>query len=229
MNTNYTHIAVIIDRSGSMADIATDVIGGFNQFLSDQRNVKTNHATLSLVQFDTMNPFEVIHDFRTLPAIEPLNANTYQPRGGTPLLDAVGHGIKSLDERLTQMREHEKPGQILFRIITDGEENASRQYSHRAIRDLIAARTEQGWQFVYLSADLDAFADSDRIGIAESHKMAFDKTGRGTRDAFADVSFNISETRYGRKSRAQAFFEESQRAKYDLEQRRRGDDSNSGN
>ena len=99
---------------------------------------------------------------------------------------------------------------------------ASRRFTHRTVRNLIEARTAAGWQFIYLSADLAAFADSDRIAIAESSRMAFDKNSRGTRYAFADLSRNIAESRSGLKPRAQAFFEESDRAKQDLETQRRG-------
>ena len=228
-NPDYTHITVILDRSGSMADIAPDVIGGFNQFLNDQRNVKIGHATLSLIQFDTAEPYQVVHDFCMVPMVPELNAHTYQPRGGTPLLDAVGEGILTLDYRLETMRPHERPGRNLFVIITDGEENSSRQFTHRTVRNLIEARTAAGWQFIYLSADLAAFADSDRIAIAESSRMAFDKNSRGTRYAFADLSRNIAESRSGLKSRAQAFFEESDRAKHNLETQRRGGHGGQGN
>lgn len=221
-NADYTHITVILDRSGSMADIAPDVIGGFNQFLNDQRNVKIGHATLSLIQFDTQQPFEMVHDFRMVPMVPNLNTHTYQPRGGTPLLDAVGNGIFALNNSLAAMREHEMPGRVLFVIITDGEENSSRHFSHRDIRNLIEERTRAGWQFIYLSADLAAFADSDRIAIAESNRMAFDKNSRGTLNAFADLSNNIVMSRTGLKSSAHAFFEESDRAKHDLESQRRG-------
>ena len=220
-NSDYTHITVVLDRSGSMGSIASDVIGGFNHFLSEQRQHASGHASLSLVQFDTGNPFEVIHDFRPLPMVPPLTSATYEPRGGTPLLDAVGQAINSLDRSLKGLRDTEQPGRVLFVIVTDGEENASHQFTHSELSEMIAARTSRGWQFVYLSADLAAFADSDRIGIRESHKMAFDKTSRGTTNAFRSMSEKVLFSRSGDRVASDAFFDEADRSKQSLECRRR--------
>ena len=219
-NPDHTHITVILDRSGSMRRIASDVIGGFNQLLDEQRALEHGHATLSLTQFATGNPLMVTHDFQLLDRVPPLTAEMYTPYGGTPLYDAVGITLYKLKKTIEATAEYERPGKVLIVIITDGKENRSRRVTHTFLRRQIAFHTKEGWDFVYLSADLDAFGDSDRMGIRESHRMAFDKSARGTRHAFSALSKNISSSRSATAPR-DTFFDQSDREQHDLERQRR--------
>ena len=104
MKKGYAHIHVILDRTGSMQSIRDDVIGGFNNYIEQQKH-GPGVATLSLIQFDSQDPYEVVHDFMLLAAVPPLTAKTYVPRANTPLLDALGHGIADLQGRLGKLAE----------------------------------------------------------------------------------------------------------------------------
>jgi len=188
MKENYTHITVILDRSGSMESIRDDVIGGFNSFLAEQQTAPGT-ATMTLVQFDTQNPYEVLASFQLIGTIAPLTRDLYVPRASTPLLDAIGRGINDLEATLHKMKEEERPEKVIFLIVTDGQENSSREFRRAQIAQMISAHEEKGkWQFVYISADLAAIEDAATYGIQARSTMAFDKTGKGTADVFKSVS-----------------------------------------
>lgn len=210
MNDNYTHIAIILDRTGSMQSIRDDTIGGFNTFLAEQQ-AQPGQATLTLVQFDSQDPYEIIHRVVPIADVPPLTAATFVPRASTPLLDAVGRGIGDLDASLAAMPEAERPGRVVFVIVTDGQENASREFRKDDIVRMIGERTEQGdWQFVFLSADLAAFHDAGHYGIAADARLAHDKTAKGTADAWSSVSKRTAEYRSGRKKKIGFEFEDQQ-------------------
>jgi len=154
MKKNYTHISVILDRTGSMESIRDDTIGGFNTFLKEQKAV-TGAATLTLVQFDTQNPYEVIHDFAPLAKVPELTRDTYVPRASTPLLDAMGRGINDLEKRVGLIPASRRPSKVIFVVITDGQENSSHEFRKDQIAKMIKDRTKKDdWDFVFLSADL---------------------------------------------------------------------------
>lgn len=220
MKDTYTHISVILDRSGSMQEIREDVIGGFNAFLKEQQRAE-GLATLSLVQFDTQNPYEVIHSFTLIQAVPELTRETYVPRASTPLLDAMGRGINDLEKQLASMKEGDRPAHVVMVFITDGQENSSREFRKEQIAQMIAHKQEHDrWQFVFLSADLAAVDDAMRhYAVPASHAMAFDKTGAGSRQAFASVSSNVAGMRRGAKQ--DMAFTEEDRSKQESERRRK--------
>ena len=158
-NQNHTHITVILDRSGSMESIRDATIAGFNAFLEAQRSVP-GKATLSLVQFDSQDAYEVVHRFRSIQEVPDLTRDTFVPRDGTPLLDALGRGINDLEQRLSALADVDRPARAIIAIITDGAENASREFTKAMIVDRIAAKRKDGWQFVFLSADLEAINEA---------------------------------------------------------------------
>ena len=125
---NYSHIVVILDRSGSMWKIRNDVIGGYNEFISEQQQ-EPGEATFSLIQFSSHDEYSVTQDFVKLSDAQYLNDRNYTPNGNTALLDAVGKGITSVGEKLSNMAEEERPTYIIFVIYTDGEENDSKEYN----------------------------------------------------------------------------------------------------
>lgn len=188
------HISIILDRTGSMDSIKEDTIGGFNTFLKDQQ-AQPGRATLTLVQFDSQDPYEVIHNRLPLALIPPLNDRTYVPRATTPLLDAMGRGINDLDSQLGKLPEKERPGKIVVVIITDGQENASVEFTKKQVEKMIKAKEAAGWQFVFLSADLASIGEASKYGFAANRVMAFDKDGRGAKHVFNSLSQNISEFR----------------------------------
>ncbi|MFW9872522.1 MAG: hypothetical protein ACFFG0_05415, partial [Candidatus Thorarchaeota archaeon] len=144
-------IVCIIDRSGSMASIAKDAIGGFNTFLEEQKKVK-GEATLTFIQFDT--DYEIIHENKPLFDVPKLNESTFQPRGATALLDAVGKTIDSVGKRLSNMQENNRPEKVIVAILTDGEENSSKEYTLSKVREMIThQRDKYQWEFIFLAAN----------------------------------------------------------------------------
>jgi len=156
MNAHLTEIAYLLDRSGSMEPMREAAVTAFNDFLRVQLEVPGD-ARLTLVQFD--DAYEIHADARPLQDVSPLTAATYQPRGSTALLDAIGRTILDFDRRLAALSETEQPGKVIFAIFTDGQENASREFTHPQIGDLIRQHREaRGWEFLFLAANQDAIA-----------------------------------------------------------------------
>jgi hypothetical protein len=219
MSENYTHITVILDRTGSMESIRDDTIGGFNAFLAQQK-AEPGLATLTLVQFDTQDPYEVVHRFILLGAVPELTRHTYIPRASTPLLDAMGRGIIDLEKSIADMKGDQPPSRVVFVVITDGQENSSREFRKDQVEKMIKDKQEKcGWQFVFLSADLAAIEDALTSGVQASGVMAFDKTGQGTSDAWASVSGRVADYRASR--RPNVSFTEDDRAKQMSERKRK--------
>jgi hypothetical protein len=190
-----SHISVILDRTGSMESIRDDIIGGFNTFLNEQKNLP-DRTTFSLVQFDTQNPYEVIHQYVPITEVNPLTRTTYVPRAATPLLDAIGRGINDLESHIGNLKNAKRPSRVVLVIITDGQENSSREFRKDQIVSMIQdKKTHHGWQFVFLSADLDAIGDAMEYGFDNNKCMAFDKTSAGVLDAMDSLSMKIAEFR----------------------------------
>jgi hypothetical protein len=207
---DYTHMAVILDRTGSMESIRDDTIGGFNAFLNEQKQ-QPGKATLTLVQFDSQDPYEAIHQVKTIKEVPELTKETYVPRATTPLLDAIGRGINDLGKCLADMKEDDKPSKVVFVVITDGQENASREFRRDQILKMINEKEKQyGWQFVFLSADLDAINDALDHGFQAKAAMAFDQTGVGAQNAWASVSQNIANY-WSSKAKDVSFSEEDRK------------------
>jgi hypothetical protein len=175
-----THLVLVLDRSGSMASLRDDVIGGWNEFLSGQQ-AEPGKATLTHIQFDSQDPFEVVHHFKALSEVPPLDHRTFVPRGGTPLLDALGKAIVSTSMDLASAAPGTRPGKILFVCITDGQENASRQYTKPQVTEMVERMQGGGWQFVFLSSDMSAVSDATRWGFNPDNVMQFQHSGAGIR------------------------------------------------
>jgi hypothetical protein len=219
MKDNYTHITIILDRTGSMEAIRDDTIGGFNAFLNMQKT-EPGFASLTLVQFDSQDPYEIVHRFQPLPDIPELTRETFVPRASTPLLDAMGRGINDLEKSLLDLAENERPSRVVMVIITDGQENASREFRKGQVEKMIREKQEKAnWQFVFLSADLDAIGDALQAGIYASSVLAHDKDERGVGAAWASLSRSISDYRAARKE--DVSFSEEDRAQQENEKKRK--------
>ncbi len=179
------HIAVILDRTGSMEVIRDDTIGGFNTFLKDsQRDLKG--ATFTLAQFDSENAYEVLADCVNIADVKPLTRETYVPRACTPLLDAIGRGINDLEVKAKDATK------VVMAIITDGQENASREFRLDKIKEMIKEKQDKNkWQFVFLSADLASVNDALSYGIAAASSMAYDPNSQGTQDAYYSLTSSV--------------------------------------
>jgi hypothetical protein len=215
---DYVHMVVILDRTGSMDSIRDDTIGGFNTFLKKQQ-AEPGKATLTLVQFDSQDPYEVIHKFMPLADVPELTRETFVPRASTPLLDAMGRGINDLEASLAALPAKARPARVVMVIITDGQENSSHEFTKGQVEKMIKAKQDKSdWQFVFLSADLAAIDDAVKTGVKMCCSMAFDKDAHGTSAAFSSVSERISDYR-GKRASAVAFNDED-RAQQKSEKKR---------
>jgi len=161
MNRDLTDITLVVDRSGSMESIRADTEGGVNAFLRQQAELP-GRALITLVQFDTEYEFLArgipVHDCPSYKLV---------PRGSTALLDAVGRAINETGDRLSKMPEADRPGLVIFVVMTDGEENSSQEFTKAQIKSMIQKQTDQyNWQFTFLGADQNAFAEAAALGIA---------------------------------------------------------------
>jgi uncharacterized protein YegL len=166
----------ILDRSGSMDSCLDDTIGGFNAFVREQIPIG---GTLTLVLFD--HEYTSVYSRKPINEVEPLTRETFMPRGSTALMDAIGRTIKDNWSR-------NRPTVV---ILTDGQENSSHQYTKAHIKDLIEERQREGWTFVYLGANQDAFAEAGGLGIASCTTVNYDT--RRTPDAFRALSTAMSQ------------------------------------
>ena len=192
MKKNLTEIVFILDRSGSMAGLEDDTIGGFNAMLDKQRR-EPGEALVSTVLFD--NRSEVIHDRVSLDCISPLTRETYYVRGCTALLDAVGGAIRHIANVHKYAREEDRPEKTLFVITTDGMENASRSYTYEKVRSLIEKQKESGWEFLFLGANIDAAREAARFGIHPDRAVDYRADRRGTRVIYETVSETLCDFR----------------------------------
>jgi hypothetical protein len=166
MNPHLTEIAYILDRSGSMQPMQEPAVAAFNDFIKSQLDVPGD-ARLALIQFD--DAYEVHVSAKPIQDVPQLTAATYTPRGSTALLDAIGRTIKETDRRITALPEGDKPGKVILAIFTDGEENASQEYTIKHIGDLIRLyRDQKGWEFLFLAANQDAIASGSAMHMDAS-------------------------------------------------------------
>ena len=189
-------ITVVLDRSGSMSCIRDDTIGGFNSFLKDQK-ATPGEDLLTLIQFD--DKYETMHDAIPLSEVEPLTESTFVPRGSTALLDAIGRTINATGARLAKMDEKDRPEKVIFVIITDGHENASREFiSRQKIFEMVTHQTEKyDWQFMYLGANQDAIDEGRKFGIARDSSMSYAATSGGSTKSWEAVSRSVRSRKSG--------------------------------
>ena len=158
MKKNLTELVFILDRSGSMAGLEADTIGGFNAMIEKQKQ-EPGEAYVSTVLFD--NDSQVIHDRIALDRVQPMTRKEYYVRGCTALLDAVGESIRKIENVQKHLPEAHKAGKVIFVITTDGLENSSVEYNHNDIKRMIEAKKECGWEFLFLGANIDAGKEAE--------------------------------------------------------------------
>jgi len=178
MKKNLTELVFILDRSGSMAGLEKDTIGGFNAMIEKQKR-EAGEAYVSTVLFDNIS--EVVHDRAALDRVPKLTEKEYYVRGCTALLDAVGGAIHHIGNVHKYAREEDRPEKTLFVITTDGMENASRRYTYEKVREMIRRQKEKyGWEFLFLGANIDAAKEAARFGIHADRAADYHADSQGT-------------------------------------------------
>ena len=200
MKKNLTELVFILDRSGSMAGLEGDTIGGFNAMIAKQKT-EPGATLINTVLFD--NTSEVIHDRVSLKAIQPLTQNEYYVRGCTALLDAIGGAIRHISNIHKYAREEDVPERTLFVITTDGMENASREYSSDKVKQMIQEQKDKyGWEFIFLGANIDAVETAGRIGIRPEMAVTYHSDHEGTQLNYEAVSETVCAFRQGQPAAA---------------------------
>ena len=196
MKKNLTEIVFILDRSGSMAGLEKDTIGGFNAMIEKQK-AEAGEAYVSTVLFD--NYSEVIHDRVALTAIPKLTEKEYYVRGCTALLDAVGGAIHHIGNVHKYAREEDRPEKTLFVITTDGMENASHRYSYDKVKAMITRQKEKyGWEFLFMGANIDAAKEAARFGIDADYAADYHADSAGTEVIYEAVCETVCDFRASR-------------------------------
>jgi hypothetical protein len=194
MKDNFTRIAIVLDRSGSMESCKESTVAGFNEFIRTQREIP-GEATVKLVQFD--DQYETVFD-KPLKQCPELTQNTFVPRGSTALLDAQGRTIVELGQELAALPEQERPSKVIVVTLTDGLENASKQYNLDKIGEMIREqRDKYNWDFVFLGANQDAIATAAAMSIPLPSAMSYSTSKAGVAATMAAVSHYVGAARKG--------------------------------
>ena len=200
MKKNLTEIVFILDRSGSMAGLESDTIGGFNAMIRKQKQ-EPGEAFVSTVLFDNVS--EVIHDRVDIQKVRPMTRKDYDVRGCTALLDAVGRAIRHIGNIHKYAREEDRPEKTLFVITTDGMENASQEYTYPKLKAMIERQKEQhGWEFLFLGANIDAAKEAARFGIDADHAADYHADHKGTAVVYDAVNDAVCSVRASRSTKA---------------------------
>ena len=190
---NLTEIVFILDRSGSMAGLEKDTIGGFNAMLEKQKR-EPGKALVSTILFD--NTSDVIHDRLPLHRVPKLTDREYYVRGCTALLDALGGAIHHIGNVHKYARDEDRPEKTLFIITTDGQENASRQYSYDKVKKMVERQQKKyGWEFLFLGANIDAVSEAGRVGIRADRAVKYECDSQGTMTNFKALNRAVSSVR----------------------------------
>lgn len=206
MKSNFTRIAIILDRSGSMESCKESTVSGFNEFIRTQRELP-GEAMVKLVQFD--DRYEIVFDMN-LKLCPELTQNTFVPRGSTALLDAQGRTIVELGRELAALPEQERPSKVIVVTLTDGLENASKEYNLEKIGEMIREqRDKYNWDFVFLGANQDAIQTAAAMNIPAPSAMSYSASKAGIAATMAAASRYVGAAR---KGKAAAFSAEDRKS-----------------
>ncbi len=178
-----TNIVMLLDRSGSMYSYVSDHEGGIKKYIEEQAANTDTKATFTLIKFDSTNPFEIVYDRLPITDVDP--SVRLQPRGNTPLLDSLGKTIHHMDNLKN----------VICVIITDGEENCSREFTTKMIRDLVERKSKEGWEFVYLGCNIDSFREAGSMGITINTTADYGTSMAAINNAYAGLHVNSIKSR----------------------------------
>ncbi|MBR2852864.1 MAG: VWA domain-containing protein [Clostridia bacterium] len=215
MKKNLTEMVFILDRSGSMAGLEEDTIGGFNAMIEKQKK-EEGEALVSTVLFSAEST--VIYDRVDIRKIEPMTEKQYNVYGSTALIDAIGQAIHHIGNVHKYAREEDRPEHTIFIITTDGMENASHRYSSKEVKDMVQRQKQRyGWEFLFLGANIDAVETAGRFGIGADRAVRFRNDPKGIKLNYETVSRTVG------MMRACAPIAENWKAEIEEDYRSRGD------
>ena len=189
MRNDLTHVALIVDRSGSMSSCREEAQEAVNSFVKQQAE-GVGECRVTLVEFDHV--YAAVYT-DVLAAVAP--KYVLEPRGMTALLDAMGHTIHSLGQRLAAMAEDDRPGLVVVVVMTDGHENASKEYTHVGVAEMVKVQQEKyGWQFVFLGADPTVAAAAVALNVSADTSASY----KNVADAAVVTSDMLCEARVSR-------------------------------
>lgn len=193
MKQGLTELAFILDKSGSMAGLEADTIGGYNSMLGKQKAIE-GECRITTVLFD--NNYALLHDRIDIRAVSPITEKEYQVGGTTALLDAIGRTIHKIGNAQKHTADEDRAEKVMVVIITDGEENASREYSAERIKKLIEHQKKRyGWEFIFLGANIDAVDTAGRFGISPDRAQNYHADQEGIELNFRVMSEAVASFR----------------------------------
>jgi len=190
MKKGLTELVFILDKSGSMSGLESDTIGGFNSMLKNQQAIE-GECCVTTVLFD--NNYQLLHDRIDIKAVSPITEKEYQVGGSTALLDAIGRTINKIGNAQKHTAESYRAEKVLFVIITDGEENSSREYSVEKVKTLIERqKAKYGWEFIFMGANIDAVQTAGSFGITPDRAVDYIADSEGTQLNFKVMKETIA-------------------------------------
>ena len=193
MKKGFSELVFILDKSGSMAGLESDTIGGFNSMLKKQKELD-GECRITTVLFD--NRYELLHDRIDIRAVSPMTEKEYRVGGNTALLDAIGRTVNKLVGVQKNTAEEYRAESVMFVIITDGQENASREFSADQVKKMIELEKEKyGWEFVFLGANIDAVETAAQFGISPDRAVEYVPDASGTALNFGVMSEAVAQFR----------------------------------
>ncbi len=201
MNSNQTYIAILLDRSGSMRGSETDVVGGVNSFLNEQKKVP-GEATVTIARFDTV--YETIYEDVAIKDARELQPADFVPRGGTALCDAMMRLSTHIGAKLAAMPEEKRPGHVIFLVFSDGHENESKETTRAEAAAMVKEQeTKYSWKFLFFGMGIDGLAAGGDVGMKG---FSSSKTSGGIARSAQAASAYVGNARLGHEGVAAAMY-----------------------
>ena len=202
-NKNYTHLTLVVDRSGSMSSLAKEVSGSINELIKEQREVSSGMITISIAQFD--DKYDLVEDF--VPASY---VNNYKliPRGMTALNDSVFKAITETEQHINSLAPNDRPENVIVTIVTDGFENASQEVTNAQLKELIEELKSKGWNFVFMASNIDAKSTGQGYGISNTRSVNHSSAGYSS--SYSSLSSTITQSRVAGVDFTQAWSEDEE-------------------